>query len=448
MSGPGRVPLAGLFAPALVAWTVAGPAVAPLLEACPLSGAGPALAAGTSPPAAGPPGAEPQAEGESARAGGAFSGGASQREKAQGAGRAEDEVLERPAVLDLEPADLPRAEPGAWRGWTLGDPPPEAVVDELPAVRRALAADDVPAAIGALHSVLRRAPDYPPAIHQLGVLYFRLRRYSDAAECFERYLAAVPERLGDTRALAHCRYSLGDFEEAREHYERVIEAGDRSPQARFGLALCHAHLGEEARALELLREVARDDPRHVEARVWMARLLWERGDLDAALAAAEEARDLDPFTPEPWFLLARVRFERGEDDAADEARRRFELLAGIDAEVRTLEARLLVHPRDAAALARLVELHRQSGNIAAVRRAIERWFPLAPEDPGPRILALDVLVELGDEAGAALVARELARVAADDLAAWKRLVRYYARTRQRLLQLEAEQRARELGGER
>ena len=58
--------------------------------------------------------------------------------------------------------------------------------------------------------------------------------------------------------------------------------------------------------------------------------------------------------------------------------------------------------------------------------------------------AIDVLVSLDDREGADLAAASLHAVAEDDLDAWTRLARYYATTRQRSKQVEAERRLAEL----
>jgi len=107
-----------------------------------------------------------------------------------------------------------------------------------PEMREAVAAireRDLPRALASLYRVLDARPDYPPALYEMGVVYFRLQRYGDGAAVLERYLAVAPDRIGHTRALGHCYYSLGDYARAKAptfgfvlHRELSIPRGDNS----------------------------------------------------------------------------------------------------------------------------------------------------------------------------------------------------------------------------
>lgn len=352
-----------------------------------------------------------------------------------------------PRADGLDPAHLPRAAPGRFAEWDPHTPPNEAALADLRAALVLQARGEHLAALRRFFAVLRSEPDYPPALYQAGVACFRLRRYGDAALLLERYLEAVPERVGDTRALAHCYYTLGRHAEARAHYERVLAARpDGDVEARFGYALCHLRLGEEERALELLDEVLRLAPDHAEAHLWVAQVRHERGELEAALAATDRVLELAPFQARVWFLRARVLYESGRDEEAQLARQRFAELDRVEQAVRALEGRLETDPRQGEVHARLVELWRSVGHVQAVRAALRRWMLLEPRDVALAIHALDVLEALGDLQGGGAVAEDLQRLAAGagDVEAWRRLARWFALTRQRVRQIEAEDQVRRL----
>lgn len=344
----------------------------------------------------------------------------------------------RTAILERQPSEWRVAPEGTWKTWDADVSPPEALQPYLRRAVEAYVVGDMPMALIALYELLDEAPDYPSALHQSGVIYFRLRRYGDAIVAFERYLAIAPQRVGDTRALGHCYYTLGQYARARAHYEKVLALQPESVEARRGLALSCMRLGEAGRALEELERVLELDPTHANAAAWIAQILFDEERVDEALTAAERARDLDPFDPRPWFLLSQVRYDLGEDELGDEAHARFTQLNQVAQEVRAAEARLLYDPRQAAVYARLIGLHRQAGNLREVGRTLNRWRRVEPGRVSVHIALLDLALEIQDGEAAEELSENLRRVAGDDPEAWQRLVRYYATNRDRVRQAEAE----------
>lgn len=350
----------------------------------------------------------------------------------------------RRAALDVDPRVLPRATAGRWAEFDPKAPRAEDLPHSFASVAPALAARDLPLAMETLQRCLNEAPDFPPAWHQLGVLYFRLQRYGDAVVAFERYLEAVPARVGDTRALGHSYYSLGRHADARAHYERVLAAAPDDVEARRGLALAHLKLGDSAKALLLLRDVVARQPKHHEAWTWIAQILYDDEKGSEALEAVTKARDLDPFEPRPWFLLARIQADLGDEAASRAAEQRFEMLSNADQEVRRLETRLEYDPRDLPSLVDLARIHRSTGDSARARTALARAVEIAPDDRDLRLFALDVLEGVGDARGARAAAEELERRFEDDAAVWQRLEHFYAKLRDRPNQVRAGERYRRL----
>lgn len=349
------------------------------------------------------------------------------------------------AVLAWSPVDWPVAAEGRWEGWDPqgAEPPRQAARAALGRALAAVAQRDYPAALGAWFALLEAEPEYPPALYQAGVVYFRLRRYSDAAIAFERYLRIAPGRVGDTRALGHCHYSLGRYAEAADHYERVLAEGETAG-VQFGLALARLRLGEEQAARLSLERVIELDGAHAEAFTWLAQLHFDAGRLEEARAVLGEAQALDAFAPRPWFLRARLLVEFGEEVDGEAAHRRFQELERVAQEARTLEGKLLHRPRLASVHLRLVELHVRAGDLVRVRGALDRWRSVEPESVGPWVAALGAWEVLGRFGDARRTAEGLARIAGESAEAWGALARHYARTKERVLQVEAEGRWRRL----
>jgi len=359
---------------------------------------------------------------------------APQQVPAPEAGDPTAEILAR----DLE--QLPRAEPGRWADWAPDDPVPEALAPLLRAGMVAYFRGEYGAALAAYYRLLEQEPDYPPALYQAGTTHFRLRRYGDSILFYGRFLEVVPGEVGATQALGHDYYSLGRYEEAREHYRRVLEANPESAEAVRGLALTAYRLGEPEHALELLDQVLRLRPDHADALGWKARILYDLDRPSEALEAATQARELDPFEPRVWFLLSGIYGDLGRDEEAEQARVRFAELDRVTQSIRSLEGLLLHTPRDLAVRARLVELNRAAGNLAAVKQHLEGMARLAPTELAVRLLALDTLDGMGDAMGAAEAAGDLAKYCESEPLAWQRLQRYYAGLGNRQMEMQAGER--------
>ncbi len=348
----------------------------------------------------------------------------------------------RESALRRDPAQLAHAAPDRWKDFDPEKWKPEDWPREFLEAHTELARGDLPAAIAHLYAALDSEPEFPPALHQLGVLYFQLQRYGDARTCFERYLAVVPGRVGDTRGLAHALYSLGDYAAARAHYERVLAAAPQDVEALRGLALSRYRLGDVEGALADLTRVLEREPGHADAWAWKAQVLLDLDKPVDARAAAERARDLEPWMPRAWFVLSSALNDMGREAEAHAAHQRFELLSQFDQEIRRLQAHLEHEPGDFEARRALVNAQAEVGDRASVRTNLARLLADRPGDVAVRIFALDVCDRTGDVAAGKVAAQDLERAGADSVAAWKRLETWYAVRRNRTKQIEAGERWR------
>lgn len=337
--------------------------------------------------------------------------------------------------LLLDPEALPRAQPGRWAGLFDGR---NVVPEKLPRdvgplvqlAREHYARRDYAGAIDVLFALLEREPDFPPSLLELGTSYFRLRRYGDTIVCLERFLEVAPGQVFRTQVLAHAYYSVGRHERARDHYRAVLAELPESVEAVRGLALSHYRLGDPDAALEWLDRVIALRSDHAEAWTWKAQILYEEERSDEALGVAERARDLDRYSPKPWYLLSRILSDLGRQAESDAAAKEWTELDRLTQEVRAIEGQLLFRPDDHGLALRLAQVQQEIGDAVGTRAALARALrtrPAGVSELALRIHALDVLVDMNDEAGAALAAEELATRCASEPAAWKRLHLYYAR---------------------
>ena len=339
-----------------------------------------------------------------------------------------DDLRQRAELaLKRDPRQLPVAPAERWLKWTAKEPIPAGMQREVVAGMRAYTAQDYAASLAFLYALLEREPDFPPALYQAGLCYFRLRRYGDCAALFERFVRAAPTEIGATQALGHCYYSLGDYSRARAHYEKVLALQPTSADALRGLALSEMRMGNNPRALELLAKVLELRPDHADAHAWCAQILFDEGDVGAALLHAERSRDLEPWEPRPWFLLSRIFGELEREAEAQKARERFELISRVDQQVRQQQGLLLHEPARADLWVQLIALQRSVDNRPGVRDGLQHLSEFSPADTRTALFLVDGFDWLGDRSRAQAAALHAESVAGSDPKALAWLADYYKR---------------------
>jgi len=346
----------------------------------------------------------------------------------------------RDGALSRDPRELPVASAEQWKGWTRESEVPEGVRERVIAAARAYQGGHLGRVLELDFEILGELPEYPPVLHGLGTVYFRLRRYGDAAHAFERFLAHAPHEISFTRALGHCYYSLGQYEDASRHYSAVLAVDPKVTEAVRGYALAQMRLGEIETALTQMREVLKLDPAHWEAYAWIAQMEFDEDNLEPALEACTRARDLARFEPRPWFLLSRIQIDLGEDEVAEEARKRFLELDRVAQNVRSLESQLAYDPVQPELWQSVASLRGSVGDIARTRAALGRLVRLDPLSVAHRVASLKILEAASDREGALAMAEGLETNCADKPEAWHELEQFYGRLRDRVNQVRCGER--------
>lgn len=263
---------------------------------------------------------------------------------------------------------LPRAQPERWAQWRPGPEPLASVAEPYLAAVRLYQEGYLPRSIEGAFGVLRLEPDYPPALLLAAAACFRLQRYGEAVELYERLLDHAPGELARTRQLGHCLHSLGRSAEALEHYDRLLAAEPGDLLARRARGVVRLRLGQVPGALEDFRAVLEARPGDPEALYWKASALFD-DEREGALAAARAARDAAPYTARTWYLVAQSAGEEGEQEESEEARARHTELAAAEAAIHVVEQRLLVEPGDLEAREKLARLRLGIGDFRRARIA-------------------------------------------------------------------------------
>jgi tetratricopeptide (TPR) repeat protein len=129
-----------------------------------------------------------------------------------------------------------------------------------------------------LDHVLSAAPDEPMALHQKGVLLFRMGRHQAAAEMIERSVGLSPDAIGFRRNLCPILERLGRYDDALRVGYQVFDRDPYDLQTLHNMAVAH----------------------------------YRKLELDQSIACARRALAIDPAAPGPHFQLAEALLLRGE----------------------------------------------------------------------------------------------------------------------------------------
>lgn len=90
---------------------------------------------------------------------------------------------------------------------------------------------------------------------QLGHIYYMVKRYGKALECFE-YESTINDEIEYARMMqAYCYYHVGDYARTKEMFGLFKERYPQSVIPRFYIALSQYHEGDSPGAIESLKEI-------------------------------------------------------------------------------------------------------------------------------------------------------------------------------------------------
>jgi len=117
-----------------------------------------------------------------------------------------------------------------------------------------------------LHELVRLDPDSADALLTLGVAYFRLNQYLDAANAFESVIPARPRSAQAHTRLGFTYSQMNLQRDAVESFKKAISYHPDLAQAHWGLGLAYRQLGFHEEAITYFTEVVRLRPNFADAR--------------------------------------------------------------------------------------------------------------------------------------------------------------------------------------
>ena len=143
--------------------------------------------------------------------------------------------------------------------------------------------------------------DWPEALLNRGMAYWKLGELDSAQDAFQRCLAAEPQSTAAPRALAAIALEAGRIEEALALHTKLIEGGERAPEFLYNAALLRQQAGQNEHAVALYRQALTASPEFAEALLNLGIALEALGQKDEARASWQKALALKPELARGYF---------------------------------------------------------------------------------------------------------------------------------------------------
>jgi tetratricopeptide (TPR) repeat protein len=140
-------------------------------------------------------------------------------------------------------------------------------------------AGDLPRAESIYRQILQADPNNSAALHNMGELAYRGRRYELSLELLRRSISIEPNNPNHLNTLAVALMANGRADESYQVCRRVLELNPNFSNARSNLAICHVDRGEIDQALAQFHKAIELDPENACAHDGLGLTLLMTGDL-------------------------------------------------------------------------------------------------------------------------------------------------------------------------
>lgn len=161
------------------------------------------------------------------------------------------------------------------------------------------------------------------ALNSEGVRLFQQGQYQQAADQFQRAIAADPRSGTSYYNLAAALHKSGkltgrqeDLAQAERYYNQCLEYDPNHTECYRGLAVLLSETGRQDAAYRLLEGWAARSPQLADPRIELARLLEESNNPDQASSRLVEALTIDPHNSRALTALGRLREASGDQAQA------------------------------------------------------------------------------------------------------------------------------------
>lgn len=137
----------------------------------------------------------------------------------------------------------------------------------------------------------------------LGVAYYDLEKYEQAAGCYEHADWLEPHNEVTLRNLGNARLRMGDYEAALVAYERALAVEPQAPYALLGIASTLCDCGEYEQSTRYAMQLLEKNPDMAEAYFCLALALHRQSIVTEARPFIEKGLELKPNDSKGWLML-------------------------------------------------------------------------------------------------------------------------------------------------
>jgi tetratricopeptide (TPR) repeat protein len=176
---------------------------------------------------------------------------------------------------------------------------------------------DLNAAIRNFNEALKRDPSMYGAWQDLGLVFVRAKRWSDAVETFAELAHRQPNSVEAAYFHALSLYNLGKAVEAETEVRRALRLDVGAVEAHTLLGIILASRGKaNAEAADALSQAIALNPNSFDAQFYFGRVQYAMKDYAGAAKSLRAAVQLKPRHAEARFFLGTALEASGESDAA------------------------------------------------------------------------------------------------------------------------------------
>jgi len=172
-------------------------------------------------------------------------------------------------------------------------------------------------------AILQRDSHLPEVQHNLGLIYYQLKQYQQAADALSKALQLKPDLLGSQLFLGLAEFRLGEFEKSASWLRKVLAIEPHNREAQLFLirdeaAIGRCNLGTFQNALQAF-------PNDVELNYTVGLAC-----IDRIREIARRAKDLGSNSPTFLWLSLRKAEEKRDAEVAEKHRRELSKLGLVD----------------------------------------------------------------------------------------------------------------------
>ena len=159
--------------------------------------------------------------------------------------------------------------------------------------------------------LLRKHPNNPDLLSQLGAIYRHLNMYSDALKCYRKVVKIDPDSVSGYMCIAQLQLIIGKQDQAISSLYRVLEINPDYPQAAITIAQLRESQANLVEAKKYYQIALKIHPDLIAALLGMGRTLDAAGQYNQADDYFKRALNIDPGNIQALTLLGALSFKVG-----------------------------------------------------------------------------------------------------------------------------------------